>query len=110
MISSKSRQLLKTLGITILNMGPFKDYWELVFEAPFKLPFKNQKREIYSDEAKMFITRKTYKTPSDIQMLYDLAGTVKEYVDALTEVMNILYREANEFERTHARRDDVEDS
>jgi hypothetical protein len=110
MICFQARQLLKNVGITIINAGPFKEYWELVYEAPFRIPIKHRKLEPYSDEEKMFVTRKIYKEEPGSKLLWELSSAIDLYIEALREAQEVIDSEAAAIEKNNVRRDDVEDS
>jgi hypothetical protein len=81
----ETTRLLKKVGIKILHFGPYKDYWELVYETPFLSHNKNP--EPYTEESKTFVVRKTFHDPSETKMLWALAADLDLYVEAVKEAL-----------------------
>lgn len=102
-LSYHVKQLLRSVGIRVINIGPFKDYWELVYEAPFVLPIKHRKPEEYAEEKKMFITRHIFKEHDDKKMLWTLASDLDKYIDALKEAQEEVENIASFLEKEDVR-------
>ena len=99
----ETTRLLKRVGVKILHFGPYKDYWELVYETQFLAHDRNP--EPYTEERRTFIVRKTFHDPSETKMLWALAADLDLYVDAVKEALESVEGEAAALEKANVRDD-----
>ncbi len=87
-------KLLEAVGITFVRIAPRRDYWELVYKAPFVLPIRPWKNDAYVDKPERFTVRHTFRDVPQSGILLQLAQDIGEYIDALKQAQEMIIRVA----------------
>jgi len=89
MIPKKLQKQLASIGIEISHFGPFKEYWELVYTAPF--PPTTGSDDVYSEKKSLHTTRYISKDEdAERVLLLRLQDDLNNYTEAVITVESAL--------------------